>query len=493
MSSDRPAVDCFERLDAKQLEKIANDAIEWALGHGFALKVDDRSIGFAQHAPFSLLPMPVPRSVYEAVVDLQPLFNLLYYKVSRDDQFLREALSRYLMCVRVFRRFLTDCCRSKSDPFITNLLKVLDERTEPAITVSISRSDYLLQHDSADSAELRPLQVEFNTIAASFASLATFATDMHHYLLAKHRLLVERNIPTALPNNFALESVVNGIALGWRLYDQREADVLMVVPENERNVFDQRWIEFQLLKLHHIRTVRHTLDELAEIAALDDSKSLFVSGRHVAVVYYRAGYTPEQYSSERTWTARGLLEKSRAVKCPDVAYQLAGMKKIQQVLTQPGVLERFLSDHDSVRQLRSVFAGLYSLDDNQEGNVAAALALERPDDFVMKPQKEGGGHNLYGQSIVDALRRMTAAERASYILMERIRPVSQSAYLVRKGQVVYCEDVVGELGIYGVFVARDNEVLMNESGGHLLRTKPGTVDEGGVATGFAVLDSPLLT
>ena len=36
------------------------------------------------------------------------------------------------------------------------------------------------------------------------------------------------------------------------------------------------------------------------------------------------------------------------------------------------------------------------------------------------------------------------------------------------------------------------EVVMNECGGHLLRTKAATSDEGGVAAGFAVLDSPLL-
>ena len=35
-------------------------------------------------------------------------------------------------------------------------------------------------------------------------------------------------------------------------------------------------------------------------------------------------------------------------------------------------------------------------------------------------------------------------------------------------------------------------VVMNEVGGHLLRTKAATSDEGGVAAGYAVLDSPLL-
>jgi hypothetical protein len=51
----------------------------------------------------------------------------------------------------------------------------------------------------------------------------------------------------------------------------------------------------------------------------------------VAVVYFRAGYTPTDYPSEAEWEARALVERCDAYKCPCVAYQLAGAKKIQQV------------------------------------------------------------------------------------------------------------------------------------------------------------------
>ena len=36
------------------------------------------------------------------------------------------------------------------------------------------------------------------------------------------------------------------------------------------------------------------------------------------------------------------------------------------------------------------------------------------------------------------------------------------------------------------------QVLLNAEAGHLLRTKAATSNEGGVAAGFAVIDSPLL-
>ena len=52
-----------------------------------------------------------------------------------------------------------------------------------------------------------------------------------------------------------------------------------------------------------------------------------------SVVYFRAGYSPADYPSESRaeWRARALLERSKAIKCPTVGYQLAGAKRVQQV------------------------------------------------------------------------------------------------------------------------------------------------------------------
>lgn len=63
--------------------------------------------------------------------------------------------------------------------------------------------------------------------------------------------------------------------------------------------------------------------------------------------------------------------------------------------------------------------------------------------------------------------------------------------MVRNGQATLA-DTLSELGIYSTFVRRGNEVLRNEEAGHLVRTKAATSNEGGVAAGFAVLDSPML-
>ena len=76
----------------------------------------------------------------------------------------------------------------------------------------------------------------------------------------------------------------------------------------------------------------------------------------VSVAYYRAGYTPDDYPTELEWSAREIIENSLATKCPTVGYQLAGTKKIQQVLCEENVVEKFLPRTKS-DLLRKCFAG----------------------------------------------------------------------------------------------------------------------------------------
>lgn len=90
-----------------------------------------------------------------------------------------------------------------------------------------------------------------------------------------------------------------------------------------------------------------TLPEIAESAKLQDRRLIVPKNtatqdtQEISVVYLRAGYGPGDYSDENMWRARKLLELSRAIKCPTIITQLAGCKKVQQVLAMPGVLERY--------------------------------------------------------------------------------------------------------------------------------------------------------
>jgi glutathione synthase len=76
--------------------------------------------------------------------------------------------------------------------------------------------------------------------------------------------------------------------------------------------------------------------------------------------------------------------------------------------------------------------------------------------------------------------------------MERIFPTAAPAVFVRAGRAAPVAAVVSELGVYGAFLGDGRAELLNEEAGYLLRTKVGDSDEGGVAAGFAVLDSALI-
>ncbi|CAD6252960.1 unnamed protein product [Miscanthus lutarioriparius] len=218
---------------------------------------------------------------------------------------------------------------------------------------------------------------------------------------------------------------------------------------------------------------------------------LLLDGRIVAVVYFRAGYALTDYPSEAEWRARLLMEQSSAVKCPSIAYHLVGTKKIQQELAKPNVLERFLDNKEDIAKLRKSFAGLWSLD-NEE---IVKSAIEKPDLFVLKPQREGGGNNIYGHDLRDTLIKLQKEQGeslAAYILMQRIFPKASLTALVRDGD--WFEDLtISELGIYGAYLRNKDKVILNNQSGYLMRTKVSSSNEGGVAAGFAVLDSMLLT
>lgn len=73
----------------------------------------------------------------------------------------------------------------------------------------------------------------------------------------------------------------------------------------------------------------------------------------------------------------------------------------------------------------------------------------------MKPQREGGGNNIYGKDVRDAILKMKdSRERTAWILMERINPPISTGYMIRPGEVDIPEltDFVSELGIFGVVI-----------------------------------------
>ncbi|KAJ9512241.1 hypothetical protein QJQ45_012796 [Haematococcus lacustris] len=530
-------------VPAGQLDDIVQDAIAWANQHGLVVALggphapDCATI----HAPLSALPVAFPESRFKQAKAVQPLFNVLVDAVAQDEGYLEQVLSAAARHDDFTGRLLSLLRDSRP------ARQALAAAGRPAPSLGLHRSDYMLDAPSAAF-----LQVELNTIASSFGCLSALTTRLHRYIVS--RLPPDTDLAhSQLPDNAALEALPDALAAAARAQGAPGGVLVMVVQPGERNAYDQQvrgrgglgsgeapqggadararqegaggWLQTALWERHGLRTLRRTLAQLATATSLAPDGTLLLhplqqptaattttatdadaggSGGRVAVegegeaavpvalVYFRAGYSPTDYPSEVEWTARQRVESSSAAKCPSVAYQLAGAKKVQQDLARPGVLERFMAQAEDVAALRTFFAGLWSLDDLQDPGTAAVVAdaLARPEAYVLKPQREGGGNNLYNEELVARLRE-GGEGLSAFILMQKILPPPQRSVLVRAGQWAEA-DTLSELGVYGVFLRRGDQVLLNAEAGHLVRTKRADSNEGGVAAGFAVLDSPRL-
>eukprot|EP00536_Pseudo-nitzschia_multiseries_P002458 jgi/Psemu1/294823/fgenesh1_pm.33_\ len=520
-------------------------------------------------APMSLLPNAYPRAAFEQSKRAAPWFNELVDRVSRDSEFLESTLGGGVSSMDPYTAKILDLYRrvyvnDNDNDNDTNDEDSRNGAARSADRLGIHRSDYMLHQDNSEgnsngngNNEYQLKQVELNTIASSFGGLSCKIANLHRYLTSRYEpetrdflretvrkvagdeAASEVEAALGVPYNPTLEELPLGFKAAYDRYverfggstskDKDKVDtkpvVLFVVQEGETNTVDQRLLEFALWENHGIPVVRRSLTRLDSELSVSDTGALLLGGgndenqnqnepeREIAVVYFRAGYAPTDYPDGDDgieWRARLTLETSRATKCPCLGYHLAGTKKVQQELARPGVLERFFPDNEeAVEEMRACFAGLYSLgEDATDEDLAAVRAVLDGGQagYVLKPQREGGGYNFYGDDLAAKLRQNVnvgasggdgdgdesqsqslslSDELAEYILMQR--------HFDAGGAVEGTGDSISELGAFGTLLCGpDGEVLHNKYAGFLLRTKFSNVDEGGVASGFATLSSPYL-
>uniref|UniRef100_A0A672ZNE6 Glutathione synthetase n=1 Tax=Sphaeramia orbicularis TaxID=375764 RepID=A0A672ZNE6_9TELE len=459
-------------MNTALVEDLAEVAKDEALLQGVVMRTREtpNSSELVTYAPLTLFPTSVPKAVFLQALAVQTHYNTLVDRISQDSDFLKEALASTI----------------EVDDFTARLFRIyqqiLKEGRSQSIVLGLNRSDYMLDQRDDGTSSLK--QIEINTIAASFGGLSSRTPDVHrHVLKVAGRFEESQRI---LDNNPAA-GLAQGIAKAWELYGSERLDFI-----NQRNLYG-RLISLSMC-FRNIRSIRRRFDDVSRTGSLDQDKRLFIDGLEVAVVYFRNGYMPQNYTTEKSWDVRLMMERSQAVKCPDISTHLAGTKKVQQVLARPGVLEKFFPDQpQAVELIRATFAGLYTLDMGPEGDKTVAMALAEPDRFVLKPQREGGGNNIYGSEICQVLEAVKdSTERTAYILMDKIHPAPVHNYLLRRDAPLKMSTCLSELGVFGAYVRRGEDMVMNECVGHLLRTKSSEHSDGGVAAGVAVLDNPLL-
>uniref|UniRef100_A0A0L8HVS1 Glutathione synthetase n=1 Tax=Octopus bimaculoides TaxID=37653 RepID=A0A0L8HVS1_OCTBM len=243
-----------------------------------------------------------------------------------------------------------------------------DDKRKQHLNLGIFRSDYMLHCDKGSSSlaikdfakHLQLKQVETNTIASSFAGLATNMVSVHRYSMAQAGYYENEN---QVPNNNPANGLARGMVEAWNLYGNANSVVLFIVSSCERNIFDQKFVEHAIFEINpKISIIRQSLEDICQKGYLNEENKLIIDGLEIAVVYFRDGYSPDSYKSQQDWDTRKMIELSFAIKCPSINYHLAGTKKIQQELSRPGVLEKFISDGSRVQKLRNTFVEQYSLE-----------------------------------------------------------------------------------------------------------------------------------
>jgi glutathione synthase len=190
----------------------------------------------------------------------------------------------------------------------------------------------MLHLQQRDSLLCLHLQVELNTIASSFGCLSTLTTQLHKHVLGRLAAAAAATAgpnPTQqqqqdmlqlldhqrLPSNEAMAGISRALAAATRAAGGPNAVMVMVVQPGERNAYDQQWLQQTLWQEHGVATQRLSLGEMQDAMELrphpqqqqqQQQLVLKSTGQVVGCVYFRAGYTPNDYPSEKEWQVGGM-------------------------------------------------------------------------------------------------------------------------------------------------------------------------------------------
>jgi len=349
-------------------------------------------------------------------------------------------------------------------------------------------------------------QIEFNTISSAFSGLTGIVADLQKAILryALDNCYVRELKPNEekeksstidfiLPND-ALKKSAEAMIKAFELYNNENACILFVIVPNERNICDQNALIDAIQKVKPlIRFHLKTLEQLINELLFDENTfNIYLKSSHdeIAIVYYRAGYIPDHYINENCWLVREKIEQSRAIKCPTIRSQLSGCKIVQEYLTHDNIIEKYINDENLSKNIRSTFALMFNFDDKKTRKKNIDLLRQNPNGFVLKPNREGGGNNKYGDDILNLIEK-EEDHLNYYIAMEKIIPPTCTSCLIKpNGKHILHVECINEIGIFGTMVTNvdTNEEYINEVAGYLVRTKTIDTNEGGVATGYSVLD-----
>lgn len=255
-----------------------------------------------------------------------------------------------------------------------------------------------------------------------------------------------------------------------------------------------------------IKTIRITIREFYESYKTDNDNNIIIDNNIISIFYFRAGYCIEHFEVKNKednkiigWEAREIMELSSAIKVPDINSLLCTLKKFQHVLYDKNVLLDFMSKISYLNNdIKKIIDDIHSnfveiIDFNEIDNIkkenVLKMLIDKSEDYLIKPMKEGGGNNYNYDEVKQIASSKDYDTLNKSIIMERIYPPSSVNYVLKSDNKIYKENVITEIGIYSYFLSdiKDNKIyeIHNKTFGALFRTKFIKEAEGGVSFGSA--------
>lgn len=423
----------------------------------FSLLINDK-VGKSVPLPITKEPSTLSRENNEKAIKLQLLFNLLTHSLSGNWNHLD----------RIISPIKDSFTKSLYDRWIS----IRNQIPKDKILSYILRSDYMVDRQNHSLC-----QVELNTISVAFPFLSQ---QIHSY----HR---ETSSSSSITENpLCLELCLSFSKLVTLFNSTNNFDssiTLMVISDGERNIYDQEGIINCLRDLHNIRMKRSSLKD-SNIYFKENIP--FIGEEPISLIYYRSCYSPETSNIEDD-SLRGRLEISPTISIPSMSTHLCGLKIVQEKLvTKVELVDELLSPFigDEIERKEATELIKSSFMDMHSGNWTP------PDDwsnYVLKPQREGGGNNIFSMDIPKHLEKIN---RDEYTIQRLIVPVIENNILIPSVGPEINTNCSSEFGFFGSLIVADgNIVVENRCIGTLVRCKAETENEIGISSGFGYLSS----
>jgi len=367
--------------------------------------------------PVALKPSPFPKSTYSDIRAYQKPVNALIETLMKDISKVHDLLEPI----------------AKEDSFIASLIDIsrkVQEQKDIKQTgyLGIMRTDYMVNNQNV------PKLVELNTIASGLCAVSDQMRPFYEYMIEKHsesdsQLDIE-NLPTDSHNT---ENIIDAMKAAHDLFlkintvTDKKPVVAFLIDEGEVNISDQKLLENTLFSKYKVIARRLTFEDVSNHVEITEKGELIYKEKEViTMIYYRSGYCPTQYPTKKHWKAREMLELSTAVKAPSVDLQLLTFKKIQEALSSTLVWDNLIGSSD-LDEIKPLFEGqMWGFDHiDEEVQKVAADAIEHPENYVLKTQREGGGNNYFGDDIKKILQ---AAEKSNQLVLSKDESMNNNSF-----------------------------------------------------------------